>query len=330
MKEIIRNINIKSYAFFMFLIIALSHAQGAEPDYPNKPIRLIMPFAMGGLNELTARPVMDRLSVRLGQSIIFESRPGANGNIGTQVAAKSTPDGYTLLLGFDGTLVINQHLYPNLPFDTARDLIPISRLGDATLILVAHPEVPANNLAELVSMSKKKPGTIFYGTAGNGSSGHISAELLRIVSGANISHVPYKGGGPALLDVVGGQIPLVSTALVSALSFIKQGRVKAIGVSSAQRDPALPEVPTFSESGAAGYNVTSWTGILAPAKTPRVIIERISREINNALNEPAVKARYAEIGVVPGGNTPEEFAELIRSDSIKWGKVIRDAGIKLQ
>lgn len=321
--------------FISYLPVVLAafafHANSAPAaeEYPNKPIRLVIPFALGGINELTARPVMDRLGQRLGQQVIIESRPGASGNIGTQMVANATPDGYTLVLGFDGTLVINPHLYTNMPFDTLRDLAPISRLGDATLILVAHPSVPANTVAELAALSRQKPDYLFYGSAGNGTSGHVSAEMLRIMAGIKMSHVPYKGGAPAMLDVVGGQIPLVSTAVASALNFIKQGRVKAIGVTSATRDPALPDVPTYAESGAPGYAATSWTGILAPAKTPRPIIDRLNREIVAILKEPDIRERYAAIGVVPGGNTPEAFADLIRADTAKWGKVVREANVKM-
>ena len=299
-------------------------------DYPTKPIRLIIPFAPGGITDTTARAVTDRLGARLGQQVVIESRPGAGGNIGTEMVAKAAPDGYTLLLGFDGTLVINPHVYPKMPFETLRDFAPITRLGDATLILVAHPSVSANNIAELAALSKQKPGTLSYGSAGNGTSGHVAAELLRLTAGVDMTHVPYKGGAPAMVDVVAGQIHLVSTAVASAVQFVKQGRVKAIGVSSAKRDPALPDVPTFGESGAPGYVATSWTGILAPAKTPRAIIDRLNREIVILLGDSEVQARYAAIGVVPGGTTPEGFADLIRADHLKWGKVVRDTGVKIE
>jgi tripartite-type tricarboxylate transporter receptor subunit TctC len=302
------------------------HAQ----DYPSKPIRLVIPFAPGGITDTTARAVTDKLGARLGQQIVIESRPGAGGNIGTEIVAKAAPDGYTLLLGFDGTLVINPHVYPKMPFDTLRDFAPITRLGDATLILVAHPSVPANTIGELAALSKQKPGTLSYGSAGNGTSGHVAAELLRMVAGVDMMHVPYKGGAPAMTDVVAGQIQLVSTAVASAVQFVKQGRVKAIGVSSAKRDPALPDVPTFGESGAPGYVATSWTGILAPAKTPRAIIDRLNREIVSLLGDPEVQARYAAIGVVPGGTTPEGYADLIRADHVKWGKVVKETGVKIE
>ncbi|MFN0305662.1 MAG: Bug family tripartite tricarboxylate transporter substrate binding protein [Burkholderiales bacterium] len=314
----------------LMFLAAIAGLHARADDYPVKPIRLIIPFAPGGITDTTARAVTDRLGARLGQQVVIESRPGAGGNIGTQMVANAAPDGYTLLLGFDGTLVINPHVYAKMPFDTLRDFAPITRLGDATLILVAHPSVTANNIAELAVLSKQKPGTLSYGSAGNGTTGHVAAELLRLSAGVDMTHVPYKGGAPALVDVVAGQIQLVSTAVASAVQFVKQGRVKAIGVSSAKRDPALPDVPTFSESGAPGYIATSWTGLLAPAKTPRAIIDRLNREIVTLLADPEVQSRYAAIGVVPGGTTPEGYAQLIRDDLAKWGKVVKDAGIKIE
>lgn len=324
---------IRNFATVLSALMVLAPAIGMHAradDYPTKPIRLVIPFAPGGITDTTARAVTDRLGARLGQQVVIESRPGAGGNIGTEIVAKAAPDGYTLLLGFDGTLVINPHVYAKMPFETLRDFAPITRLGDATLILVAHPSVPANNIAELAALSKQKPGTLSYGSAGNGTSGHVAAELLRLTAGVDMLHVPYKGGAPAMVDVVAGQIQLVSTAVASAVQFVKQGRVKAIGVSSAKRDPALPDVPTFGESGAPGYVATSWTGILAPAKTPRAIIDRLNREIVTLLGDPEVQARYAAIGVVPGGTTPEGFADLIRADHMKWGKVVRDTGVKIE
>jgi len=315
----------------MLFVCSLLAAPAAHADdWPTRPVRLIIPFAPGGITDTTARAVTDKLGAKLGQQVVIESRPGAGGNIGTQQVASAAPDGYTLLLGFDGTLVINPHVYAKMPFDTLRDFAPVTRLGDATLILVAHASVPANTIAELAVLSKQKPGSLQYGSAGNGTTGHVAAALLARVAGVDMTHVPYKGGAPAMVDVVAGQIPLVSTAVASAVPFLKQGRVKAIGVSSAQRDPALPDVPTFAESGAPGYVATSWTGILAPAKTPRPIVERLNREIVALLADPEVKARYAAIGVVPGGTTPDGFADIIRADHAKWGKVVKETGVRIE
>ena len=302
----------------------------AQQDYPNKPIRLIVPFPPGGITDGSARVIADRLGARLGQQLVVENRGGAQGNIGTQSVARAAPDGYTLLLGVDSTLVVNPHLFAKIPFDPIRDFAPISKLGDINLILVAHPSFAPNNLAELVALDKQKPGTIPYGTAGIGSNGHMLVALVSARTGMQLVHVPYKGGGPAIIDVVGGQIPLVGTGVVSAIQQVRQGSVKAIGVGSANRDPALPNVPTFAESGLPGFVGLGWTGIVAPTGTPRAIIDRLQREIEGALGEKEVRDRYATMGIAAHGTTPEEFAVLIRTDLVKWGNVIREAGIKAE
>ena len=302
----------------------------AQQDYPNKPIRLIVPFPPGGITDGSARVIADRLGARLGQQLVVENRGGAQGNIGTQSVARAAPDGYTLLLGVDSTLVVNPHLFAKIPFDPIRDFAPISKLGDINLILVAHPSFAPSNLAELVELDKQKPGTIPYGTAGIGSNGHMLVALVSARTGMQLVHVPYRGGGPAIIDVVGGQIPLVGTGVVSAIQQVRQGSVKAIGVGSANRDPALPNVPTFAESGLPGFVGLGWTGIVVPTGTPRAIIDRLQREIEGALGEKEVRDRYATMGIAAHGTTPEEFAELIRTDLVKWGNVIREAGIKAE
>ena len=299
-------------------------------DYPVKPVRVIVPFAPGGITDNSVRAVADRLSVRLGQQVVVENRPGAAGNIGTAAVAQAAPDGYTLVLGYDGTFAINPHVYPKMPFDGLRDFAPIGRLGDATLIFVAHPSAQIRSLADLVTVAKQKPGALSFGSAGTASTSHVAMELLAQQLGISIVHVPYKGGAPALLDVVAGQIPLVSTYIAGAAQYVKQGRVIAIAVSTEKRDPALPDVPTLYESGAPGYFVTSWLGLLAPAKTPQAIIERINRGIGLVMQESEVRDRYAALGIAPSPNSPEAFAALIRSDHERWGKVIKQAGIKIE
>lgn len=301
-----------------------------QQDYPNKPIRLIVPFPPGGITDGSARVIAERLGARLGQQIVVENRGGAQGNIGSQSVARALPDGYTLLLGVDSTLAVNPHLFAKIPFDPIRDFVPISKLGDINLILVAHPSFAPNNLAELVALDKQKPGTIPFGTAGIGSNGHMLVALLSARTSMQLVHVPYKGGGPAIIDVVGGQIPLVGTGVVSAIQQVRNGSVKAIGVGSANRDPALPNVPTFAESGLPGFLCLGWTGIVAPTGTPRAIIDRLQREIGAALGEKEVRDRYATMGIAAHGTTSEEFAELIRTDLVKWGNVIREAGIKAE
>jgi tripartite-type tricarboxylate transporter receptor subunit TctC len=307
----------------VFLVVTSS---AVAQSWPAKPVRVIVPFSPGGVADSSARVVSERLGARLGQAVIVENRPGASGNIGTAAVAASAPDGYTLLLGFDGTMVINPHVYARLPFDTLRDFAPVTKLGDATLILVAHPSVAAKDLRELISLKKD----FSYGTAGTGSTPHLAGELLAQRTGIALTHVPYKGGGQAMGDVVGGQIPLVYTAIATAQQFVKSGKLKGLGVSSAKRSPSLPEVATFVESGLAGFVVDSWVGILAPAKTPRAVLERLQKEIAAVLKEPEMRERYATLGIEPVGNTPEQYTEQIRADLARWEKVVKQANIKIE
>ena len=309
-----------------FLISALLCTCASAQAWPAKAIRIVAPFAPGGVADSSARVVSERLGARLGQPVLVENRPGASGNIGTAAVASAPPDGYTLLLGFDGTMVVNPHVYANLPFDTLRDFAPVTKLGDATLILVAHPSVPAKDLRELLSLKSN----FSYGTAGTGSTPHLAGELLAQRTGIALTHVPYKGGGQAMGDVVGGQIPLVFTAIATAQQFVRSGRLKGLAVSSAKRSNSLPEVPTFIESGLEGFVVDSWVGILAPAKTPRPVIERLQKEIAAVLAEPEIRERYAILGIEPVGNTPEQYAQQIRADLARWEKVVREARIRIE
>jgi tripartite-type tricarboxylate transporter receptor subunit TctC len=310
---------------FALMLAAVGPAAHAQA-FPSKPVRIIVPFAPGGVADSSARVISERLGVRLGQPVVVENRPGASGNIGTAAVAAAAPDGHTLLLGFDGTMVINPHVYAKLGWDTLRDFSPVTKLGDATLILVAHPSVPANTVRELVAL--KQP--FAYGTAGTGSTPHLAAELLAQRTGIALTHVPYKGGGQAIGDVVGGQIPLVYTAIATAQQFVKSGKLKALGVSSAKRSASLPEVPTFIESGLDGFVVDSWTGILAPAKTPPEVIEHLQKNIAATLGEPDIRSRYATLGIEPVGNAPDEFAQQIRTDLARWEKVVRAAKIRVE
>ena len=309
-----------------FLISALLCTCASAQAWPAKAIRIVAPFAPGGVADSSARVVSERLGARLGQPVLVENRPGASGNIGTAAVASAPPDGYTLLLGFDGTMVVNPHVYANLPFDTLRDFAPVTKLGDATLILVAHPSVPAKDLRELLSLKSN----FSYGTAGTGSTPHLAGELLAQRTGIALTHVPYKGGGQAMGDVVGGQIPLVFTAIATAQQFVRSGRLKGLAVSSAKRSNSLPEVPTFIESGLEGFVVDSWVGILAPAKTPRPVIERLQKEIAGVLAEPEIRERYAILGIEPVGNTPEQYTQQIRADLARWEKVVREARIRIE
>jgi tripartite-type tricarboxylate transporter receptor subunit TctC len=274
--------------------------------------------------------VAEALAARLGQPVVVENRPGASGNIGTAQVAQSAPDGYTLVLGFDGTMVINPHVFANLPFDTLRDFAPVTKLGDASLLLVSHPSLGVKNLAELLTLAKGKTTPYPYGTSGTGGTPHLAGELLSQRTGIALQHVPYKGGGQAVIDVLGGQIPLVFTAIASAQQHVKSGKLVALGVPSPRRSPALPDVPTFIESGLPGFDAVSWVGIFAPAKTPRPIVEKLQKEIAAALQSDKVKERYAILGIEPVGNSPEQFTEQIRADLARWGEVVKAAKIKIE
>src|SRR5467141_1972562 len=299
------------------LISAPAHSQ----DYPAKPIRILVPFSPGGVADNSARVVADPLGARLGQQVLVENRPGASGNIGTQAVAQAAPDGYTLLLGFDGTMVIDPHVFPKIPFDTLKDFAPVTKLGDATLILVAHPSVPARNLAEFIAHARARPDPFAYGTSGTGGTPHLAGELLKLRTGIALEHVPYKGGG---------QIPLVFTAIATAQQYVRAGRLVGLGVPGATRSAALPDVPTFAESGLPGFDVSSWTGIFAPAGTPRPVIDKLQRELAAVLRTAFVRERYAVLGIEPVGNSPQEFGDQVRADLARWEKVVKAANVRLE
>jgi tripartite-type tricarboxylate transporter receptor subunit TctC len=311
-------------------LAAVLVAMAAQAQYPDKPIRLVVPFAPGGVTDTSGRVIAEALGKRLGQSIVVENKAGASGNIGTLQAAAAPPDGYTLLLGFDGTIVINPHVFANFPIDVTKDLAPVGMIGDATLIMVAHPSFPPKNLPDLIAFSKTQPKGVSYGTSGVGGTPHIAGELLRQRTGANLTHIPYKGGGPAMTDALGGNIPLVFTAVAGAMPHLKAGRLVPIAVSSARRSPSLPDVPTFVEGGVPDFDASSWVSIFAPARTPRPVVERLNRELNAVLADPAVVEKLAGLGIVATPGTPEALAERVRSDLAKYGKVVKDAGIKAE
>ena len=319
-----------SAALIVGILGGLAAACACAQGYPEKPIRIIVPFAPAGVTDNSARVIAEPLAARLGQQVLVENRPGASGNIGTQAVARAAPDGYTLLLGFDGTMVINPHVFANIGFDTLKDFAPVTKLGDATLILVAHPSLPAKNLAQFLEIAKASARSFQYGTSGTGGTPHLAGELLKQRTGIFLEHIPYKGGGQAITDVIGGQIPLVFTAIATAQQYVKAGRLVALGVPGAKRSAALPEVPTFMESGVTDFDVSSWVGIFLPARTSRAIVERLQREITAVLRTPAVRERYAALGIEPVGNTAEGFAEQVRADLARWGKVVSAANLKVE
>lgn len=302
----------------------------AQGTFPDKPIRLIVPFAPGGVTDTSGRLIAEALGKRLGQQVVVENKAGASGNIGTQGVAAAAPDGYTLVLGFDGTMVINPHVFNNNPFDTLKDFAPVGKIGDATLIIVAFPGFPPKTLQELIVFSKKDAKGISYGTSGIGGTPHIAGELLNQQTGSNLVHVPYKGGGQAISDALGGNIPLVFTAVAGAQQYVKSGKLTAIAVSSAKRSSSLPDVPTFIESGVKDFEVNSWVGILAPAKTPRAVIDKLNRELNAVLATPDIVEKLAVLGIAATPGTPEAFGAQLSGDLAKYGKVVKAAGIKAE
>ena len=314
-------------AFLAALLLnAAAHAQA----YPSKPVRLIVPFAPGGTTDVLARLVAQKLTDALGQQFIIENKPGAGGNIGTELAVKSPADGYTLVMSFDGTLAINPNTYAKMPFDPQKDLAAVANVAQVPLLIVVHPGVAAKTIVEFVALAKASPGRINYSSAGHGSTGHLTGELFRARAGIEIVHVSYKGGGQAVQDLLGGQIQLLVTALPTVEGHLKGGKLRALAFTSSRRMPGAPEVPTLAEAGYPGIEVLSWYGILAPAGTPPEIVRRLNAEINRVLQAPEVRERLTALGTEPTGGSPEQFAQVIRADTARWAKVVSDAGIRIE
>lgn len=307
---------------------SLSHAQTAD-NYPSKTIKLVVPFAPGGVTDTSGRILAEGLSKRLGQQVVVENKPGASGNIGAQMVATSPADGYTLFLALDGTLVINPHAYSKIGFDTLKDFAPVAKIGNSVIILAANPAVKAKNLKELVALANATPGGLSYGTSGNASIVHLAGELLKQQSNSNFVHVAYKGGGPAVADALAGHIPLTFASAASINQHLKAGKLVALGVPSATRSAAYPDIPTFKESGIPGIELNSWVGIMAPAKTPANIIEKLNKEINAVLQDPAVKAKLLGSGIEASNVTPAQFGQEIQRDLEMYKPVVEKAGIKV-
>jgi tripartite-type tricarboxylate transporter receptor subunit TctC len=306
--------------------LACFAAQGLAAEWqPTKPIRMLVGFAPGGGTDTTARAMGAKLSERLGQQVIIDNLPGAAGNIATEILSNATPDGYTILMGTIAALAINPSLYKKLPFDPLKDVLPITRAVDSTNALVVHPSVPAKSVKELVALAKTKP--LNGGSSGVGGAGHLALELFNLQAGTKIVHVPYKGGGPAMVDLLGGQINLIFATAASAVGHIKSGKIRALAVSTAKRSGLLPELPTVAEAGLKGFEANNWYGLLAPAKTPRNIIDRLNKESIAALNLPDVKDLLFRQGLDVSTSTPEAFGAYIRAEKAQWEKVIKAAGL---
>ena len=309
---------------------ATCFATGVQAQaYPSKPIKLVVPFAPGGVTDVSGRIVATALSKKLNQQVVVENKPGASGNIGAQMVAKAEPDGYTLFLALDGTLVINPHAYEQIGFDALKDFAPIAKIGDSVIIIVANPTVPVKTLQDVVALSKSNGKGLEYGTSGNGSIVHVAGELLKQTSGANLIHVPYKGGAPAAADVLAGHIPLAFASASSVTQYLEAGRLTPIAVPSAKRSTVFPNVPTFAEAGIQGIEMNSWVGILAPAKTPQAIIVQLNAAINAVLAEPEVKSQLLISGIIAAQGSTQDFSDEIARDFALYGPVVRKAGIKV-
>ena len=312
--------------------IGAVHAQVTNKPggvYPSKPIRLIVPFAPGGSNDIMARLLGQKLSESMGGQIVVDNRAGGSGIIGTDLAAKAAPDGYTLLM-MSLTFAVNPSLYSKLPYDTLKDLTPVTLVASAPLMLVVHPSIPAKSVQEFLAYAKANPGKLNFGSGGPGTTPHLAGEMLKLMARVQMTHVPYKGGGPALTDLMGGQIQLMLENIPSTLPLAKSGKVRALAVSSRQRSPLIPDLPTLDEAGLKGYEIVGWNGLFVPAGTPWNIVTHLHSETTRALAQADAKERLATMGAEGVGSSPDEFRAFVKAEISKWARVVKEAGLKVE
>ena len=319
----------KSYAACAGAVACLLAFAGHAQQYPSKPVRIIVAFSPGGTNDILARLMGQKLTESLGQTMIVDNRAGAGGNIGTDMVAKSAPDGYTLLLGSTGPHTINPHLYPKMPYDTLKDFAPITLVASSSALLVLHPSIPANTVPQLIALAKAKTSRLNYASSGNGSSGHLAGELFKTMTGVNMTHIPYRGNGVAFTDLIAGQVDTMFANKPGSLPYVKMGKLKAIAITSRKRDPALPDLPTVAEF-VAGFEASTWWGVLGPAGLPKDILEKLNATIAKIVATNDVKERLVTLGADPASTTPDEFMNLIRLELPKYGKIVQLAGMKLE
>ena len=310
------------------LVGAQTTAQSAAQAFPNKPIRFVVPFPPGGGNDILARALAPKMSEILGQQVVIDNRAGAGGNIGADFVAKSPPDGYTIVIA-SNQVTMNPWIYSKLPFDIAKDFAPVAQVASVPMLLAIHPEVPATNLKEFIALAKAKPGSLNYSTPGLGTPQHIAFEVFNFDAGVKVTHVPYKGTSPSILDLIGGQVQATLGTMASLDQHVKSGKVRPIAVSTPQRSPAMPDIPTIEEGGLKGYNVPLWYSVLAPANTPKDIVAKISASIRDALKDPQTKAQLERQGFVESYLDPEQMSALITKDLAYWQKAIQNIGLKL-
>ena len=303
--------------------------QAVAQNYPVKPIRLIVGSAPGGPIDFSARLIAQKVTEALGQAVVVDNRTGAGGTIATDYVAKSTPDGYTLLMGSAATLCIVPHLYPKIPYDSLRDFSPVSTTTAVSYVLVVHPAIAARSAQEFLALARAKPGQLRFGTAGSGSVTHLGVELIKSMAGVDLLHIPYKGAGPAMIDLLGGQLDFMFDSLLTSTPLVRAGKLRALAQSGARRSPVLPDVPTLAEAALPGYEVSTWFGLVAPAKTPRDIITKLHAAVIKGLANTETRDRLLAQGIEPVGNTPEEFAKLLRTEMPKWAHIVKISGAKV-
>ena len=309
-------------------LVMLGAGTARAQTYPNHPLRMVVPFAAGaGVLDIMARLVGQHLGEALGQQVAVDNRPGAGGIVGAEVVAKAEPDGYTLLMG-NTALVVSPYLYARLPFDPLKDFVPVTRVNSAPLLLVVHPAVPAQSVKELIAYAKARPGQLNYGSGGVGSTPYLATELFKSMAAIDVVHVPYKGGAPALADLMAGQLTFMIENVPGTLPLVKSGKLKALAITSAERSPLAPEVPTMPEAGVAGYEMVGWNGVFVATGTPPAIVARLNGDLAKVLGLPDVREQMAALGAVPGGDTAQAFGAFITAESLRWGSIIKERGIR--
>lgn len=310
------------------LTLAIVSVSAFAQSWPMRPIRLIVPFTPGGGVDLTGRVIAPKLSEALGQTVIVENRGGAGGLIGVDLGAKASPDGYTIVIGTIGNIALAPHLQSKMPYDPQKDLVPISQLANALNVMVIHPSLQATTVKEFIALAKKEGSNISYGSSGSGATDHLAGEVFNTLAGLKMTHIPYKGGAPAMIDLVGGQVQVIFATVSTAISSIQGVKVRALGMTGNQRYESLPEVPTIAEAGLVGFDVNGWYGLYAPAGTPKDIITRLNAEVVKILAMPDVKARLLDAGIIATSSSPEAFAAYAQAETQRWAKVVKDANIK--
>jgi tripartite-type tricarboxylate transporter receptor subunit TctC len=316
--------------FTLATLLASAATAALAQSFPEKPIRFVVGFTPGGPSDILARALGQKLAERWSQQVVIENRPGAGGNVAAEAVARSGPDGYTWLLGNNSIRATNQTLYRSLPYDPIKDFAPVSLVAVQPNILVVNPQVPANSVAELIALAKKNPGKLNYASSGAGAAAHLTGELFKTMAGVDLVHVPYKGAQPALTDVIAGQVQVMFATSASVIPFIKAGKLRGLAVTSARRSPSVPDLPTVSEAGVAGFEAITWHGVVVPAATPAPLVERLNRDIVSVLGQPDLRERLAALGAEVLAGTPREFADYIAAEIPKWSKVVRDSGARIE